>query len=142
MKKIVTLFLALFALALPELARATCTFTQNGMYSGTATCSTGTESPNGASSGWNFSPGACPNGITVQVCAQTGNLTSGTGSMKFYFYNATRGQWAEAPTLAENISVGAPCQALAGVWTVANGSRFAVLPNAVGTAVYVDMVCR
>ena len=136
-------FLATFLIAvIPAAATATCTFTQTGMSSGSAVCTTGTETPSGANAGWNFSPGVCPTGVTIFVCTQNASALPSAGSMKYYFYNAARGVWAESPNLAESTSSGTQCQALSGVWTVTNGSRFAVLPNAVGTAVWVDMVCR
>lgn len=132
MKKLVVL---LALLVLPSLALATCTWTQTtGLTEGTVVCTSANESaPTLATQGWQVN--VCPKGITLFICADSGQTLSGSGSVKVYLYNPTAALWGETPDLALSPTVAsARCQGFSGIWTVVNTGRFAAVPVSVGVS--------
>ena len=116
----------------PAVALATCTWTQTaGMTEGTVVCTTANESaPTTTAQGWQAT--SCPKGMSLFVCADSGQTLSGAGTVRLYVYNATAALWGPVPDLDLSVtSSSVRCQGFAGLWTVVPPSRFAPVPVSV-----------
>lgn len=119
----------------PSLALATCTWTQDaGQITGTVVCTTANESaPTLATQGWQVN--MCPKGVTLFICADSGQTLSGSGTVKVYLYNPAAALWGETPDLALSPTVAsARCQGFSGIWSVVNSGRLAAVPVSVGVS--------
>lgn len=120
---------------LPTLASATCTWTQSlTTQEGTVVCTTANESaPTTALQGWQMN--LCPKGVSLFICADSGQTLSGSGTVKVYLYNAVAQLWGETPDLALSPTVAsARCQGFTGLWTVVPAGRIAAVPVSVGVS--------
>lgn len=126
------ILVAAIALAFSFPALATCTWTQDaGLRSGTMVCTSANEGiPTTTAQGWQFT--SCPKGVTVFICADSGKVLTGSGTLKVALYHPVAALWGEVPDLAMNPTATTRCQGFAGMWTVVEGGRIAVYPVSVG----------
>lgn len=133
-----TKFLAvLAAFTLPIAASATCTWTQNDftMQSGTAVCTSASETAlSGSTStgkGWQVSK--CPKGMYITVCTDSGQAVTAALTLSVFSFHPTAGLWAKWPDrnlTSEAITSTQRCQTFDALWTVVAEGKFAVIPTA------------
>ena len=126
-----------FAVALfllfPLAASASCTWTQSPtLIEGTMVCTSANESiPTTAVQGWQVN--TCSKGVTIFICADSGKVLTGSGTLKVAVWNGVAVLWGEVPDRAMSPTVAsARCQGFDGIWSVVNNGRFAVYPVSVG----------
>ena len=132
MKKL--LLLASLA-ALPSLASASCTFTENGQFGGKVVCTTVAETAiaftSAATLGWSVN--ACTKGIVVVACNDGSNALTAAATLSMYVYDSAIGGWMKYPDqdiTTATITAAQKCQVFDGKWTVVPADRIAFLPTA------------
>jgi hypothetical protein len=124
----------LVALSLPAAASATCTWTNTNAYEAKLVCTTANESaPSAATDGFDFSQ--CLKGVSLFICADSGQTLSGSGTVKLYQRHPIAALWGEIPDLNVSPTVSSVrCQGFPGIWSVVAQGRLAVQPVSVGVS--------
>lgn len=130
--------LAVLMITLPMAAAATCTWTTDaGNRSGNVVCTTVTETAfaGTASSALGWPLYACPKGMTLFACVDSGKTLSAAATLSVFVYHPKAALWGKYPdqnitTETITSAASARCQAFDGKWTVVGEGRIAVIPTA------------